>query len=133
MVGDGLNDTLALAEADVSIAVGTNIDWVHSVSDVMIMGRYSGASPQEVTQLEVLPWMLRFSKGVRQIIKQNFVWACGFNALCVPLAMFGILNPMMASVAMSVSSLAVAINSLRVRTLLPFEATDFNSERSDFS
>lgn len=137
MVGDGLNDTLALAEADVSIAVGANIDWVQSVSDVLITGRHSNTSPIGAIQLNLLPWMFRFSKGVRQVIKQNFFWACGFNALCVPLAMFGILNPMMASVAMSVSSLAVAINSLRVRTLLPLEATDFdtdlNSGRSDFS
>jgi Cu+-exporting ATPase len=126
MVGDGLNDTLALAEADISIAVASGIDWVQSVSDVTLTRSQS----LDAIHLENIPWMLRFSKAVRHLIRQNFFWACGFNALCVPLAMFGVLNPMMASVAMSVSSLAVAINSLRVRTLLPFEAADI--KRSEF-
>jgi cation transport ATPase len=115
-----------LAEADISIAVASGIDWVQSVSDVTLTRSQS----LDAIHLENIPWMLRFSKAVRHLIRQNFFWACGFNALCVPLAMFGVLNPMMASVAMSVSSLAVAINSLRVRTLLPFEAADI--KRSEF-
>ncbi|MCB2110609.1 MAG: cadmium-translocating P-type ATPase [Defluviimonas sp.] len=105
MVGDGLNDTAALAAAHVSISPASALDAARSASDIVLLGQ----------DMAPLPDALRVARLARRRIKENFALSLGYNLVAVPVALLGLATPLIAALAMSASSITVSLNALRLR------------------
>ena len=113
MCGDGINDSVSLVTADIGVAVGSGTDIAMDSSDVVLMQ----------DDLEKIPELMKISKKTIRNIKQNLFWAFFYNLCMIPIAIgvlspFGItMNPMFASLAMTLSSITVTVNSLRLKKI----------------
>ncbi|MDH5529036.1 MAG: heavy metal translocating P-type ATPase [Paracoccaceae bacterium] len=105
MVGDGLNDTAALAGAHVSISPASALDAARAASDIVLLGQ----------DLAPVAEAMRVAQLARRRIKQNFALSIGYNILAVPVALAGLATPLIAALAMSASSVTVSLNALRLK------------------
>jgi P-type Cu+ transporter len=105
MVGDGVNDAPALAQADLSVTAAGGSDISGQASDLVLTR----------SDLRLIPWYMALSKRTRATILQNLSWAFAYNLVAIPLAVTGWITPVIAAITMAVSSLLVVLNSLRLR------------------
>ena len=104
MVGDGINDVPALGISQVSLSMGSGSDLTKVSSDAILLH----------DRLELIPTAIQYAKKTQRIIKQNFAWAICYNIIALPLAALGYVAPYMAAIGMSLSSLLVVVNSMRL-------------------
>ena len=105
MVGDGLNDTVAMAGAHVSISPASALDAARVASDIVLLGQ----------DLSPIADAKRIAVQARRRIKQNFALSLAYNAVAVPVALAGLATPLIAALAMSTSSITVSLNALRLK------------------
>ena len=105
MIGDGLNDTAALCEAHVSISPSSALDAARSASDIVFLGE----------NLDQLVGLIPLAKASQKRITENFRIATFYNVIAVPVAIAGFATPLIAALAMSLSSISVTLNALRIR------------------
>lgn len=107
MIGDGINDTPVMKIAGVSVAVNNANPLSQTHADIVLLNN----------GIEALPFLFNLAKRCKQLIRQNLIWASLYNALIIPLAITGMLTPWIAAIGMSLSSVLVVVNALRIKNI----------------